>query len=180
MKTICQHWHTMLVAGKTDLPYKQLQSDRGFLVYVTNAYPAMKPYLKGFHLSLDLWRGDRDAEGWTVNRANATDDNENLPSQDKDEEEEGRSVNKRFVSSTGPPSGVTQAAPRFITDLESLLILSASPTPVKGVVRRRQRDRHSDIRFWRCVLRRFWCIGWFGGGHSRKIRNLGLGCKLLD
>jgi hypothetical protein len=83
----------MLVAGKTDLPYKQLQSDRGFLVYVTNAYPAMKPYLKGFHLSLDLWRGDRDAEGWTVNRANATDDNENLPSQDEDEEEEGRSVN---------------------------------------------------------------------------------------
>lgn len=136
MKTICQHWHTMLVAGKTDLPYKQLQSDRGFLVYVTNAYPAMKPYLKGFHLSLDLWRGDRDAEGWTVKRANATDDNENLPSQDEDEEEEGRSVNKRFVSSTGPPSGVTQAAPRFITDLESLLILSASPTPVKGVVRR--------------------------------------------
>jgi hypothetical protein len=57
MKAICQHWHLLLVAGKTDLPFKQLQSDRGFMVYVTNAYPAMKPYLKGFHLSLEMWRG---------------------------------------------------------------------------------------------------------------------------
>ncbi len=26
----------------------------------------MKPYLKGFHLSLEIWRGGRDAEGWKV------------------------------------------------------------------------------------------------------------------
>jgi hypothetical protein len=36
------------------------------MVYVTQIYPAMKPYLKGFHLSLESWRGNRDAEGWKL------------------------------------------------------------------------------------------------------------------
>jgi hypothetical protein len=26
------------------------------LVYVAQAYPGMKPYLKGFNLSLEIWR----------------------------------------------------------------------------------------------------------------------------
>jgi hypothetical protein len=38
-------------------------------VYVTQAYPGMKPYLKGFHLSLESWREGRNSEGWKV-RAN--------------------------------------------------------------------------------------------------------------
>ena len=33
-------------------------------MYVTQAYPGMKPYLKGFHLSLETWQGGRDKEGW--------------------------------------------------------------------------------------------------------------------
>ena len=46
----------MLAAGHTELPFEQLESDRGFLVYVPGAYPAMKPYLKGFHLLLEMRR----------------------------------------------------------------------------------------------------------------------------
>ena len=46
------------------MDFKKLQSDRGFLVYLTQAYPGMKPYLKGFHLSLEMWRGGRDSKGW--------------------------------------------------------------------------------------------------------------------
>jgi hypothetical protein len=37
-----------------------------FLVGVTNAYPAMKPYIKGFYLLLEMWRGRRDEEGWKL------------------------------------------------------------------------------------------------------------------
>jgi hypothetical protein len=36
------------------------------MVYVTQAYPGMKPYLKGFHLSLETWQGGRDEEGKKV------------------------------------------------------------------------------------------------------------------
>jgi hypothetical protein len=28
----------------------------------------MKPYLKGFHLSLETWRGGRDSEGWKLTK----------------------------------------------------------------------------------------------------------------
>jgi hypothetical protein len=36
------------------------------MVYVTQVYPAMKPYLKGFHLTLANWKDDRDKEGWKL------------------------------------------------------------------------------------------------------------------
>jgi hypothetical protein len=26
----------------------------------------MIPYLKGFHLTIEMWRGGRDAEGWKL------------------------------------------------------------------------------------------------------------------
>jgi hypothetical protein len=36
------------------------------MVYMTQAYPGMKPYLKGFHLSLETWRGGCKSEGWKL------------------------------------------------------------------------------------------------------------------
>jgi hypothetical protein len=66
MKAICEHWWNLLKQGETNLDFKQLQLDRGFMVYVTQAYPGMKSYLKDFHLSLETWRGGRDSEGWKL------------------------------------------------------------------------------------------------------------------
>jgi hypothetical protein len=43
---------------------KDLESRRGFLLYVTCTYPTMVPYMKGFHLTIDGWRKGRDLEGW--------------------------------------------------------------------------------------------------------------------
>ncbi len=63
---MCKHWLEVLNGGETKLDYKKLLSDRGFTVYVTQAYPGMKPYLKGFHLLLETWQGGRDSEGWRV------------------------------------------------------------------------------------------------------------------
>ena len=48
------------------LDHKPLERKRGFLLYVTRTYPAMVPYLKGIHLTLDGWRKGRDLEGWKV------------------------------------------------------------------------------------------------------------------
>jgi hypothetical protein len=129
-KAICQHWHSLLVQGQTELPFKQLESDRGFLVYVANAYPAMKPYLKGFHLSLEMWRGGRDAEGWKLGKPIEEGDEHQVMVLSPLEE-------KGMVGERGPPSGLTPAVPRLKADLEALLVLTAAPTPLKRVVRRR-------------------------------------------
>ena len=65
-KDIIEKWLERLERGDQELDHKELQSDRGFCVHVCNNYPAMKPFLKGFHLSLEMWRGNRDEEGWKL------------------------------------------------------------------------------------------------------------------
>jgi hypothetical protein len=68
MKAICEHWQKLLDQEKTSLDFKQLRSDHGFMVYMTQAYPGMKPYLKGFHLTLETWRGGRNSKGCKLPR----------------------------------------------------------------------------------------------------------------
>ena len=114
-------------------------------MYVTQAYPGMKPYLKGFHLSLESWREGRNSEGWKV-RANevvaeagvestveqgsldweAMKWNLMVQSEAKVESEE---------RSRGPRSGVTLAVPRFRSDLEALLELAEGQVPAIRKVR---------------------------------------------
>ena len=52
LKAIFRHWLDELNTGAKELDHKTLLSDQGFLVYVTQAYPHMVPYLKGIHLTL--------------------------------------------------------------------------------------------------------------------------------
>ena len=42
MKNICRHWLDLLNEGANLLDFKQLRSDRGFMVYVTQVYPGLK------------------------------------------------------------------------------------------------------------------------------------------
>jgi hypothetical protein len=138
-KVICQHWYRVLLEGKTELPFKQLESDRGFLVYVANAYPAMKPYLKGFHLSLEMWRGGQNEEGWKIKERCEGAEERRMVAQLDGDSLFGLSLRdeKGFVSERGPPSGMTPVVPRLMTDLEALILLTDSPTPAKRVYRRR-------------------------------------------
>ena len=46
--------------------HKELERYRGFFIYVARVYPAMKPYLKGIHGTLDSWRPTVDSEGWNI------------------------------------------------------------------------------------------------------------------
>ena len=48
-------WKQVAGSNMPKLSHKELLSDRGFLVYVTRTYPAMVPYLKGFHLTIEMW-----------------------------------------------------------------------------------------------------------------------------
>jgi hypothetical protein len=89
-KAISTHWLGVVSGENTALDFKHLQSDQGFLVYVTEAYPGMKPYLKGFHLSLQTWRGGRDREGWKL-EAKGT------KGEEQDEEGEGNNKSPRVI-----------------------------------------------------------------------------------
>jgi hypothetical protein len=65
-KGIIEKWLGRLEQGEDELDHKELQSDRGFCVHLCSSYPSMRPFLKGFHLTLEMWRGNRDAEGWKL------------------------------------------------------------------------------------------------------------------
>jgi hypothetical protein len=142
MKGICAHWLDKVSGGQNQLDFKRLRSDRGFMVYVTQAYPGMKPYLKGFHLSLETWRGNRCADGWKEGGENMEDEAEATP-QDMEEmkhhlvvvEGQGGRADK---SNGGPSSGITFAVPRFKEDLEALMVLTRDKQPVMRPVRSRR------------------------------------------
>jgi hypothetical protein len=57
-----------LLDARTDgqLPHHRLLQIRGFLVYVSRAYPWMPPYLKGLHLTIDSWRPGRGKDGYKL------------------------------------------------------------------------------------------------------------------
>jgi hypothetical protein len=133
LKEICQHWHAVIQGGETMLDYKKLLLDRGFLVYITQAYPSMKPYLKGFHLSLETWRGNCDAEGWKK-RNNSPMDNEwekGTACSLEDVKLQALCQDAGDLSSycKEPPSGKMTVLPRFKQDLEALLLLTKSKHP---------------------------------------------------
>ena len=125
VKSICKKWLTAIEEGAKEGNYKEMQSDRGFLVYVGQAYPAMKPYLKGFHLSLEMWRGGRDHEGWKLKK-------HSLPELVENDDEEGL---EEILQENGPASGLTPFVPRLEMDLRALLEIVNSPKPVLRVVR---------------------------------------------
>jgi hypothetical protein len=106
------------------------------MVYVTQAYPAMKPYLKEFHLSLEMCRGGQDSVGWKKQKC---------PKQGKDEGEVKpaeletikdmkvglltSSLCKECLPTNGPSTNLTPSAPRFKSDLKAILQLVDGEKP---------------------------------------------------
>ena len=89
----------------------------------------MKPYLKGFHLTLEMWRGNRNSDGWKekppppqkkAGKGAGHDEHESLEDiklgllADSLCEEEDTHTN-------GPSSGLKPVVPRFKSDLEAIL-----------------------------------------------------------
>jgi len=140
LKAICQKWWARLRNGDREVNHKEMQSDRGFLVYVTQAYPALKPYLKGFHLTLETWRGGRDKEGWKLKNTSGSGgvDNDDYGLEDTLLEmvEEDTTVDLTIPKDRyEPETGLTQVVPRLEEDLQALLELTSSEKPITRVVR---------------------------------------------
>ena len=56
------------LSQRVKLCHKQLERDRGFLMYLSRAFKSMRPYLMGLHQTLDSWRRGRDEEGQKMDR----------------------------------------------------------------------------------------------------------------
>ncbi len=91
----------------------------------------MVPYLKGFHLTVEMWRGGRDPDGWKSEKAEgcSTDLLSSMVSAADDDE----------LTSAGnehaPKDGFTTPAPRFIDDIKALHWLSKFELPLLRVIR---------------------------------------------
>jgi hypothetical protein len=115
------------------MDHKELERNRGRLVYATRGYNAMKPYLKGIHLTLDSWRRGRDHEGWKMKPGEIeteVDWNIRVP----DLMRGGHEDSVTSVSPAEAPKRV-RAVARLSQDIEALLRLTKSDTPIKVLVR---------------------------------------------
>ncbi len=97
--------------------FKTLEKQRGFLVYLTRTYPALVPFLKGIHLTVDSWRGNRDSDGWRLSGELAAHVGISEP-----------------LPYDGHPEKV-QGVPRLSSDLTSLLALFQALRPPRRILR---------------------------------------------
>jgi hypothetical protein len=106
------------------------------MVHITQTYPGMKPYLKGFHLYLETWQGGRDKEGWKVPAKTmlAGVIKKNYPAA-------MNNVKLLLLTQTtagwdvfapGPLAGFTLSAPQFREDLKVMLSLAEGEQPASA------------------------------------------------
>ena len=140
MKRIIAKWSDVLDSGASNLDHKQLLSDRGFLVYVTRAYPSLIPYVKGFHLTAEMWRGNRDADGWKlpVTERQGAQESRSEVKDSVDDDDAVLDHRLRHAKQTvprAPSTGLTPPAPRLRDDLKALAYLTQSESPPLRMVR---------------------------------------------
>ncbi len=167
MRGILRKWWDLLNDSKEGedlrLSHKDILLDRGFLVYVTKTYPAMISYLKGFHLTIKMWRGGRDSEGWKLRKGDdiSVSSSQSMSSWDvtragghgmnlslaasylveQSEDDDVARVSHRMRLKGGceglyaPEDGFTHPVPRFKTDVAALMRLSDFKLPPLRVVR---------------------------------------------
>ena len=114
-----------IVSSSDKINHKELEKMRGFLLYVTRTYPAMVPYMKGIHLTLDSWRPGRDIDGWRYTQAQLR---ANFAIDD------GLALEYAAIQCKGAPEFVTPSS-RLEEDINSLLRLTAGEVPPKRFVR---------------------------------------------
>jgi len=105
--------------------HKRLQRVRGYLMYVTTTYPSMVPYMKGFHLTLDGWRPNRDDDGWKFTLAEIRRQMDGLDWVDDEEDEEADCL---------PPIEV-KASNRLLDDVNTLIEMTSGADPPIRIVR---------------------------------------------
>jgi hypothetical protein len=139
-------WIKSYVKDGRPLPFQKFNSLRGYLVHFMLTYTAIKPYMKGVHLTANVWRGNRDADGWAkepVQRHKEEEEEEDLENQMMEKEMQERhgeivdSADSTVESKSQDEKDVqfVTAVPRLLHDLEAMEKLTSSPSPLMVVLR---------------------------------------------
>lgn len=160
--TFVEKWKERCKGGdvRIKVSHKEMEKDRGFLVHVARTYPSTRPYLKGFHLTLDSWRDHRDKEGWKENKKEILcedDDSMSVESLGSEDEEsswasEGSDggvggvnlkagLNRGSRAGWEPPPKSVKTVPRFQYDLDALLAFATHDYAPTRIVRPRGQIR---------------------------------------
>jgi hypothetical protein len=138
-KQILLNMEEILERNNPAFSHKQLLSDRGFLIYVARTYPAMIPYLKGIHLTIEHWRDDRDEEGWPDQdaiRAKKQRTDEDILVDFEDQLTMVGILNDlQEASDAATPPQKVLPVPRLRSDVRCLLSLLEEETPAVRCVR---------------------------------------------
>ena len=143
---ILQEIHSFLDSGS--IPYKLLESRCGYLVYVAQAFPAMRPFLVGLYGSLNSWRPDRTPDGFKIQTSNKrrklntfgrVGDKRDFEEEDswrmnRFDREEIPKETSHEGSSSNPPSSV-KFTTRARSDVDFLIKLTTGTLPLKRRVR---------------------------------------------
>jgi hypothetical protein len=131
--------------------HKTLLSNRGFLIYVARTYPAMIPYLKGLHLTIEHWRDDRDPEGWPdlpaiQQKRKKRSDEEILNTFEDHYSFVAALADLQEASDENTPPEMVSPVPHLASDVRCMLELFSEETPAVHCVRG---DSYSTV-VYRC------------------------------
>jgi hypothetical protein len=62
LKTMVAELQVMVAARPEALNRKCLEQIRGFVIYMVQTYPILKPYLIGLYMTIDGWTSNGDAK----------------------------------------------------------------------------------------------------------------------
>ena len=130
-RTIIRYWQDQL--EKSQYPtvcHKRLMQDRGFLVHLSMVYEFITPFLKGFHLTIDSWRPQRDKSGWKMPLQDWEEYLEVLQADTPAEE-----FTKWYDQQHGQAPQVVTAVPRFSQDVFALGELFSVTVPPEITLR---------------------------------------------
>ena len=112
---------------EAELDRKELENDRRFLVHLSMVYPAIVPYLKGFHFTLETWRPNRDSNGGKISATGWV----RVQNHFLEKGEQPPSLSLEYADA---PATV-KIDPIFLNDLKVLKSLMEDSTPPLRVVR---------------------------------------------
>jgi hypothetical protein len=128
-------WECLEINGG-QLERTKFCSGKGFLVHVSLCYDFMLPYMKGFHLSENLWRANRDQDGWKEKLPEEIECSLDYLHEDElDDLSLGSIQEINAVPSLNDPPSMVKAAPRLKEDVRILRMFFDPPSPVQVLVR---------------------------------------------
>jgi hypothetical protein len=138
-KSIVEKWLDLVGDdGQCKASYSMLEKDVGFLCHISRTYPSTFPYLKGFYNSLNVWRLDRDNDGWKIGRTAWMEMLAGDASQDYEEGSgwsfEDKKRKFKEMNAKDKPDEVN-TVPRFRNDLLALQSLFSNEKPTLRLVR---------------------------------------------